>query len=258
LRVRRAAVSVQTIARITGLETLCLQRTVPGDGAAVGALSSLRRLSTLEYDGDTYDGYRVVPVGLDRLVRLSVLRLIRCDVPDGLECVSRLPCLAELHCTEVHVTRIQAPTTLTSLSLHRCHDLTDASALSSLVQLRSLTVTSCAGLRDLSCIAGLVRLERVDVSCDVPRDLSCYSRLTNLRVLSVHVPSGVRGIAALSALSSLTELRVGSFAAKTEEDAALAIVPGIRRVTLNGCSSSLCEAIGRRPDLRSRVRAHLM
>ena len=264
LRVRRATLAIETVARLTGLETLCIQRTVPRDEAAVGALSSLHRLSTLEYDGDGCDGYQVVPLGLDRLLRLSVLRLIRCDLP--LPSVSPgglvgLTCLVELHCSEVNVARLSAPTTLTSLSLHRCHELKDASALSSLLALRTLKVTSCAGLRDLTSITRLTSLERVDLSCDVPRDLSFFSRLTNLRSLAVHVPSGVRGVASLASLSCLTELRIGSFTAEPDEDAALALVdaaPNIRTAFLNGCSARLCAAVERRPDLRARVRAYLL
>ena len=266
LHVRRATLAIETVARITGLETLCIQRTVPGDGAAVGSLSALRSLSTLEYDGDGCDGLRVVPRGLGMLLRLSVLRLIRCDLlpsagPSGLV---GLPCLAELHFSEVRVARVDAPTTLTSLSLSRCHELTDASSLTSLVALRALRVTSCARLRDLSCITRLVSLETVDVSCDAPRDLSSFSQLTNLRSLAVHVPSGVRGVASLaplSSLSSLTALRVGSFTAERDEDAALALAdaaPNIRTIFLNGCSARLCDTIERRPDLRGRVRAYLL
>lgn len=281
LRVRRATLAIETVARLTGLETLYIQRTVPRDDAAVGTLSALHRLSTLEYDGDGCDGYRVVPIGLDRLRRLSVLRLIRCDLPDdglnglpsvgltglnGLPSVglSGLPCLVELHYSEVNVARLSAPTTLTSLSLNRCHELTDAgaaAALSSLVALRTLKVTSCARLRDLSSITLLTSLERVDVSCDAPRDLAFFSRLTSLRSLAVHVPSGVRGVASLASLSCLTDLRVGSFTAERDEDDALALVdsaPNIRTAFLNGCSARLCAEVERRPDLRSRVRAYLL
>ena len=270
LHVRRATLAIETVARITGLETLCIQRTVPGDGAAVGSLSALRSLSTLEYDGDGCDGLRVVPRGLGMLLRLSVLRLIRCDLPsfDGnyagvapFTCLRGLPCLADLHFSEVRVARVDAPTTLTSPSLNRCHELTDASGLTSLVALRALRVTSCAGLRDLSCITRLVSLETVDVSCDAPRDLSSFSQLTNLRSLAVHVPSGVRGVASLAPLSSLTALRVGSFTAERDEDAALALAdaaPNIRTIFLNGCSARLCDTIERRPDLRGRVRAYLL
>ena len=271
LHVRRATLAIDTVARITGLETLCIQRTVPGDGAAVGSLSALRSLSTLEYDGDGCDGLRVVPRGLGMLLRLSVLRLIRCDLPsfDGnyaggvapFTCLRGLPCLADLHFSEVRVARVDAPTTLTSLSLSRCHELTDASSLTSLVALRALRVTSCARLRDLSCITRLVSLETVDVSCDAPRDLSSFSQLTNLRSLAVHVPSGVRGVASLAPLSSLTALRVGSFTAERDEDAALALAdaaPNIRTIFLNGCSARLCDTIERRPDLRGRVRAYLL
>ena len=276
LRVRRATLAIETVARLTGLETLFIQRTVPRDDAAVGALSALHRLSTLEYDGDGCDGYRVVPIGLDRLRRLSVLRIIRCDLPTGpsltgLSSVGPagpslvgLPFLVELHCSEVNVAVLDAPTTLTSLSLHRCHELTDAgvaAALTSLVALRTLKVSSCAGLRDLSSITRLTSLERVDVSCDVPRDLASFSRLTNLRSLAVHVPSGVRGVASLASLSRLTDLRVGSFTAERDEDQALALVdaaPNIRTLFLNGCSARLCAVVERRPDLRTRVRAYLL
>lgn len=271
LRVRRATLAIETVARLTGLETLFIQRTVPRDDAAVGTLSALHRLSTLEYDGDGCDGYRVVPIGLDRLRRLSVLRIIRCELPTGPSLtglssvgLAGLPFLVELHCSEVNVAVLDAPTTLTSLSLHRCHELTDAgfsAVLASLVALRTLKVSSCAGLRDLSSITRLTSLERVDVSCDVPRDLASFSRLTNLRSLAVHVPSGVRGVASLASLSRLTDLRVGSFTAERDEDQALALVdaaPNIRTLFLNGCSASLCAAVERRPDLRSRVRAYLL
>ena len=279
LRVRRATLAIETVARLTGLETLYIQRTVPRDDAAVGTLSALHRLSTLEYDGDGCDGYRVVPIGLDRLRRLSVLRLIRCDLPTGPSLVglssvgpvgpssvglTGLQFLVELHCSEVNVAVLDAPTTLTSLSLHRCHELTDAgvaSVLASLVALRTLKVSSCAGLRDLSSITRLTSLERVDVSCDVPRDLASFSRLTNLRSLAVHVPSGVRGVASLASLSRLADLRVGSFTAERDEEQALALVdaaPNIRTLFLNGCSASLCAAVERRPDLRARVRAYLL
>jgi Leucine-rich repeat (LRR) protein len=263
LRVRRATLAIETVARLTGLETLYIQRTVPRDDAAVGTLSALHRLSTLEYDGDGCDGYRVVPIGLDRLRRLSVLRIIRCDLPTGPSLVG-LPFLVELHCSEVNAAVLDAPTTLTSLSLHRCHELTDAgvaSVLASLVALRTLKVSSCAGLRDLSSITRLTSLERVDVSCDVPRDLASFSRLTNLRSLSVHVPSGVRGVASLASLSRLADLRVGSFTAERDEDQALALVdaaPNIRTLFLNGCSARLCAEVERRPDLRARVRAYLL
>jgi hypothetical protein len=266
LRVRRATLAIETVARLTGLETLFIQRTVPRDDAAVGTLSALHRLSTLEYDGDGCDGYRVVPIGLDRLRRLSVLRIIRCDLPTGPSLVglSGLQFLVELHCSEVNVAVLDAPTTLTSLSLHRCHELTDAgfsAVLASLVALRTLKVSSCAGLRDLSSITRLTSLERVDVSCDVPRDLASFSRLTNLRSLAVHVPSGVRGVASLASLSCLTDLRVGSFTAERDEDQALALVdaaPNIRTLFLNGCSARLCAEVERRPDLRARVRAYLL
>jgi Leucine-rich repeat (LRR) protein len=272
LRVRRATLAIETVARLTGLETLFIQRTVPRDDAAVGTLSALHRLSTLEYDGDGCDGYRVVPIGLDRLRQLSVLRLIRCDLPSvgpslaGLSSVglAGLQFLVELHCSEVNVAVLDAPTTLTSLSLHRCHELTDAgfsAVLASLVALRTLKVSSCAGLRDLSSITRLTSLERVDVSCDVPRDLASFSRLTNLRSLAVHVPSGVRGVASLASLSRLADLRVGSFTAERDEDQALALVdaaPNIRTLFLNGCSARLCAAVERRPDLRARVRAYLL
>jgi hypothetical protein len=277
LRVRRATLAIETVARLTGLETLFIQRTVPRDDAAVGALSALHRLSTLEYDGDGCDGYRVVPIGLDRLRRLSVLRLIRCDLPTTASLVGSvglagpssvgltgLPFLVELHCSEVNVAVLDAPTTLTSLSLHRCHELTDAgfsAVLASLVALRTLKVSSCAGLRDLSSITRLTSLERVDVSCDVPRDLASFARLTNLRSLAVHVPSGVRGVASLASLSHLTDLRVGSFTAERDEDQALALVdaaPNIRTLFLNGCSARLCAEVERRPDLRARVRAYLL
>jgi hypothetical protein len=261
LRVRRATLAIETVARLTGLETLCIQRTVPGDGAAVGSLSALRSLSNLEYDGDGCDGLRVIPRGLGMLLGLSVLRLIRCDLPSGLECVRRLPRLVELHCSEVSVARVDAPKTLTELSFSRCHELTDASALSSLVALRKLKVTSCARLRDLSCIASIVSLVSVDVSCDAPRDLALFSVLTNLRSLAVHVPSGVHGVPSLASLSSLTALRVGSFTAERDEDAALALAeasPNIRTMFLNGCSARLCDTVERRPDLRARVRAYLL
>ena len=277
LRVRRATLAIETVARLTGLETLFIQRTVPRDDAAVGTLSALHRLSTLEYDGDGCDGYRVVPIGLDRLRQLSVLRIIRCDLPTGPSLVglpflvgpssvglAGLPFLVELHCSEVNVAVLDAPTTLTSLSLHRCHELTDAgfsAVLASLVALRTLKVSSCAGLRDLSSITRLTSLERVDVSCDVPRDLASFSRLTNLRSLAVHVPSGVRGVASLASLSRLADLRVGSFTAERDEDEALALVdaaPNIRTLFLNGCSARLCAAVERRPDLRARVRAYLL
>lgn len=286
LRVRRATLAIETVARLTGLETLYIQRTVPRDDAAVGTLSALHRLSTLEYDGDGCDGYRVVPIGLDRLRQLSVLRIIRCDLPVGpvgpvgpssvgpvgpvglagpsSVGLAGLPFLVELHCSEVNVAVLDAPTTLTSLSLHRCHELTDAgvaSVLASLVALRTLKVSSCAGLRDLSSITRLTSLERVDVSCDVPRDLASFSRLTNLRSLAVHVPSGVRGVASLASLSRLTDLRVGSFTAERDEDDALALVdaaPNIRTLFLNGCSARLCAEVERRPDLRARVRAYLL
>lgn len=271
LRVRRATLAIETVARLTGLETLFIQRTVPRDDAAVGTLSALHRLSTLEYDGDGCDGYRVVPIGLDRLRRLSVLRLIRCDLPTAPSLVgpssvglAGLPFLVELHCSEVNVAVLDAPTTLTSLSLHRCHELTDAgvaTALASLVALRTLKVSSCAGLRDLSSITRLTSLERVDVSCDVPRDLASFSRLTNLRSLAFHVPSGVRGVASLASLSCLTDLRVGSFTAERDEDEALALVdaaPNIQTLFLNGCSARLCAEVERRPDLRARVRAYLL
>jgi hypothetical protein len=269
LRVRRATLAIETVARLTGLETLYIQRTVPRDDAAVGTLSALHRLSTLEYDGDGCDGYRVVPIGLDRLRRLSVLRLIRCDLPTGPSSVglssvglAGLQFLVELHCSEVNVAVLDAPTTLTSLSLHRCHELTDAGAvLSSLVALRTLKVSSCAGLRDLSSITRLTSLERGDVSCDVPRDLASFSRLTNLRSLAFHVPSGVRGVASLASLSRLADLRVGSFTAERDEDEALALVdaaPNIRTLFLNGCSARLCAEVERRPDLRARVRAYLL
>jgi hypothetical protein len=160
-------------------------------------------------------------------------------------CLAGLPFLVELHCSEVNVAVLDAPTTLTSLSLHRCHELTDAgvaTALASLVLLRTLKVSSCAGLRDLSSITRLTSLERVDVSCDVPRDLASFSRLTNLRSLAVHVPSGVRGVASLASLSRLADLRVGSFTAERDEDNALALVdaaPNIRTLFLNGCSARL-------------------
>jgi hypothetical protein len=282
LRVRRATLAIETVARLTGLETLFIQRTVPRDDAAVGTLSALHRLSTLEYDGDGCDGYRVVPIGLDRLRQLSVLRIIRCDLPVGPvgpvgpssvgpssvgpvgPSLVGLPFLVELHCSEVNVAVLDAPTTLTSLSLHRCHELTDAgfsAVLASLVALRTLKVSSCAGLRDLSSITRLTSLERVDVSCDVPRDLASFSRLTNLRSLAVHVPSGVRGVASLASLSCLTDLRVGSFTAERDEDQALALVdaaPNIRTLFLNGCSARLCAEVERRPDLRARVRAYLL
>jgi CheY-like chemotaxis protein len=285
LRVRRATLAIETVARLTGLETLFIQRTVPRDDAAVGTLSALHRLSTLEYDGDGCDGYRVVPIGLDRLRRLSVLRIIRCDLPVGPVGPSSvghssvgpvrpagpssvglagLQFLVELHCSEVNVAVLDAPTTLTSLSLHRCHELTDAgfsAVLASLVALRTLKVSSCAGLRDLSSITRLTSLERVDVSCDVPRDLASFSRLTNLRSLAVHVPSGVRGVASLASLSCLADLRVGSFTAERDEDEALALVdaaPNIRTLFLNGCSARLCAEVERRPDLRARVRAYLL
>lgn len=254
LRVRRALVSADTIARITTLESLAVQRTLLGS-ADVGPFTSLRRLATLEYDGDRFDGRRVVPRGLDGLVFLSVLRLIRCDVPDGLERVASLPRLTELHCSDIHqmrVARIHALTQLRALSFSRCHELADASAVSALVELRSLTVTSCASLRDLTHITGLVRLESVDISCDAPNDLAAFERLTNLRRLSVNVVSGIRGIRGadtLAALSSLTELRVGSVAALAEDraDSALvAFVSGtrIQSVLLNGYTDA---------ELRERV-----
>lgn len=272
LRVRRATLAIETVARLTGLETLYIQRTVPRDDAAVGTLSALHRLSTLEYDGDGCDGYRVVPIGLDRLHRLSVLRIIRCDLPTGTVGLAGpssvglagLPFLVELYCSEVNVAVLDAPTTLTSLSLHRCHELTDAgfsTVLASLVALRTLKVSSCARLRDLSSITRLTSLERVAVACDVPRDLASFSRLTNLRSLAVNVPSGVRGVASLASLSHLTDLRVGSFTAERDEDQALALVdaaPNIRTLFLNGCSARLCAEVERRPDLRARVHAYLL
>jgi Leucine-rich repeat (LRR) protein len=245
--VRRAAVPVRYIACLTNLETLKMQCVWPAR-PTLRPLAALEALRSLEFDGDRARGFMVRPIGMHTMHGLTALRLIRCDMPDGRDCITHLLALRELYLSEIHQMRtlpIHALTRLAVLGVHRCPALEDASALTGLVQLRELTATSCPRLLDLTHVAILTRLESMDIMCNEPDDIGSLVQLTRLRRLRMWVTGGIHGLDSLRLLSSLTDLHIGSFPHTTDIRPVRAMT-SLVSVSLTGCNAELFASVGDR------------
>jgi predicted nucleotidyltransferase len=106
----------------------------------------------------------------------------------GLE-LNRLP--PELECL----------TSLQSLDLSWCEQLSDLSPLASLTSLQTLDLSWCKQLNDLSPLAGLTSLQSLDLhSCKQLSDLTPLAGLTSIRRLRLSECLGVRRFAPLESL----------------------------------------------------------
>ena len=243
LRVRRAAISARTVARLTTLESLTIQCSwTPAAVSALTALRSLRRLDYEYYGVASGAFWPIWPTG--PYLALTELRLCRVEIAAGAAGAVAASGLTALHLSDMRKMRAlpAMPASLRVLSVHRCSSLTDASAMYALSELRDLSVSS--GTVDLRLFGSLESLERLDLTCRAI-DLAALAGLKRLRKITAWAESGLRGLEHTRDMPALTELTVGSFPDTTETLIAAIKALTTRRfqvmtsVNLTGCNPEL-------------------
>ena len=128
---------------------------------------------------------------------------------------------------------------LKTLTIEKCENLTDISALSGLTNLETLSIEGCENLTDISVLSSLTNLESLSImGCTNLTDASALGKLTSIKSLEFHTDnwkefdwSILLGLETLEKLSIRD--RYASEGAPTTIDGTVPVDIEIRHVTLD-------------------------
>ena len=245
---RTGVSDVSSLAGLTNLEGLSLESTGVSDVSVLARLTNLEGLD-LESTGVS-DVSSLAP-----LTNLEWLSLDRTGVSD----VSSLASLTNLKLLSLHntgvsdVSSLAGLTNLDTLYLHGTA-ISDVSSLARLTNLRTLYL-GWTGVSDVSSLASLTNLELLNLNGTGVSDVSALARLTNLEWLWLR-STGVSDVSALARLTNLEWLHLGNTAVSDVSPLLGLSLPGVSwdsiGLDLAGCPLSYASIHMHIPALQAK------
>jgi internalin A len=127
-------------------------------------------------------------------------------------------------------------TSLQSLDLSGCEQVSDLSPLSGVTSLQTLDLSGCEQVSDLSPLSGVTSLQTLNLSgCEQVSDLSPLIGLTSLQALKLSGCKLVTDLFPLSGLTSLQSLDLSGCKQLSGDLFPLASLTSLRSLSLSGC-----------------------